>query len=196
MRIVLSAASAAIVIALIACGSSGNGSGGTLDCTWVDGDNCYKTTLAAAMCMDVAGDGGAPSGVLSADGSTCTYANGKVVTFNPPITLPIPNSSTWSFTITMNGAMCMQYHTAPDQGFQLTTSAGTVSESEAHALTISCPNGTSYSTSGPASLGLLKCEGGLTELPGYSASSSATSVNFGLLGFGGPIMLDTINCQR
>jgi hypothetical protein len=199
MRIVLSAASAAIVVALFACSSSGNGSSaggssGTLDCAWLASDNCYKTTLAAAMCADAPGT--PAGGTLSADGSTCTYANGKVVTFNPPLVLPLSDPPTWSFTVTMNGAMCMQYTNHPQQGIVLTTSAGTASESPAGGMTITCPNGVSYTASGGNGLALLGCDGGITDLPGSIWGSTATSVDLQLLGSGGTSAFAVFTCQR
>ncbi len=65
------------------CGSSSKGSGGTLDCAWLAGDNCWKTTASAALsCLPPAD----ATGTLSADNATCTYATGQVVRNRSEIT--------------------------------------------------------------------------------------------------------------
>jgi hypothetical protein len=199
MRFVFSAAAAAAVIALVACssdGSSSGGSGGSLDCGWLASDNCWKTT-AAVGCFDMKGD--AP-GTLSADNKTCTYANGKVVTFEQPLVLPIPTGATWSFTVTANGQQCLTFKKPNNDTMELTTSAGTVNETNSSVgLTVTCPNGTSYNAPPATELSLFKCDGGLLSFPGseWSSSSAGTSttVDFSLVGTRGDTSL-VFTCQR
>src|SRR5262249_44493283 len=104
----------------INCGSSGGPSGpsGTLDCAWLAGDNCWKTTASAATsCLPPPSE----TGTFSADKSTCTYASGPVVTFTPPLVLPIPNSgATWNFTVANGTAPCLTYKQGVDKAMTLT----------------------------------------------------------------------------
>lgn len=172
-----------LVAVAVGCGSSGGGGGGaSLDCAWLAGDNCWKTTASkATTCLPPS----AESGVLSADNHTCTYASGAVVTFSPPLVLPIPNSPTWNFTITDGGQTCLHYQKTAT-GFSLTVGSDTVTEESTGLLGIklTCPGGMSYSN--PSALDLFSCDadGGASfgGLPGDAWSSSGTNVAFGLIG--------------
>ena len=97
----------------INCGSSG-GPSGTLDCAWGAGDNCWKTTASAAQsCLPSPSE----TGTFSADRSTCTYATGPVVTFTPPLTLPVPTSgATWNFTVANGATPCLSLPRGHRQG--------------------------------------------------------------------------------
>lgn len=176
-----------LVAVLASCGGADD-----LDCEYLASeDNCWKTTTTAATsCLP-------PSdmiGVLSADNTTCTYPTGQVITFTPALVLPLGNDHQWNFTITNNGAPCLEY-SDDDDGFVLTSSAGTVSESlDGRELEISCPDGTSFSNSN--ALELLSCpDSNFGNLPGNTSSSGSTSVQFGLLNTGEDI-LDVFECQR
>ena len=79
-------------------GGSSGGSSASLDCAYLASDNCWKTTAAAASsCLPAESE----IGMLSADGSTCTFATGDVVTFTPALVLPLPTATTptWNFTV-------------------------------------------------------------------------------------------------
>jgi hypothetical protein len=148
-------------------------------------DNCWKTTAsAAAACLPPASE----TGTLSADGATCTYASGAVVSFTPPIVLPFTNSDTWNFTVSNGGQTCLHFESSPAKSLKLVVEGQTFTETEnatAGVLIISCPGGTSVATTNP--LALLSCgagtDGGASfgGLPGYSDSYSDTSLGFGLL---------------
>jgi hypothetical protein len=164
-------------------GSSGSADGatttgsGALDCTWTEGNNCWKTTAAAATsCLPPVGEDGA----LSADNSTCTYTSGAVITFDPPLVFPMPSDPNFNFTITTGGQVCLQYADT-SAGFTLTVGGQTVTEKLAGVgIDVSCPDGTSYATSN--GLNLLDCDGGtLGGLPGREWSSGTTSLSLGLL---------------
>jgi hypothetical protein len=175
----------ALVVGVVAvgcyggCGGGGGGGGDTLTCAYLAGDSCWKTTAAkATSCLPAAGT----TGVLSADNASCTYATGQVVTFTPALTLPLPQgSSDWNFTVTTNGAPCLRY-TESASGFELTAGGALVSEATGGGggLELTCPDGTTYANANP--LSLLSCPGAsLGDLPGNTSSSTATSINFGLL---------------
>lgn len=179
-----------VVLALLVGCSSGKD---TLDCDYLAStDNCWKTTASpAASCLPAEAD----IGVLADDNSSCTYASGQVITFDPPLTLPLPDQPAWDFTVTTNGAECLHYTEPSDgKGFTLTVMGDTVSESiSGGSLSLSCPDDTSFESSHP--LDLLKCPGDFGSLPGTEFSSSATSVQFTLLNTGDNT-LAVFQCQR
>ncbi len=174
------------------CGDSGGGS--TLDCAWLAGDNCWKATAdEAAACLPPTTE----TGVLSADGKTCTYASGAQVTFTPALVLPVPNNADWNFTITNGGADCLHFENTT--GLKLVVSGHTVTEgrSGAAGIQISCPDGTRYANAN--ALDLLGCNADASVsfggLPGNSWSTSSTSVSVGLVGTSAS-SLPLFKCQR
>ncbi len=128
-------------------GSDASAAGtGVYDCVWVRGPNCWKAAVASAVgCLPPA----SARGVYSADGSTCTYPGGIVITFTPAMMLSI-TSSVPDFTLTNNGAPCLQYARTGD-GDTVTMPAGTVGFSgqvDGGIITefsITCPDHTTYS---------------------------------------------------
>lgn len=128
----------------------------------VRGPNCWKAAVASATgCLPPSG----ARGVYSASGATCTYAGGIVITFTPPMVFSA-TASVQDFTLTNNGAACLQYTRDSDGATTLTFPAGTVGLSGqvdggfVTQFTLTCPDGTAYS--GPAAP-LESCSG---ELPG------------------------------
>jgi hypothetical protein len=176
---------------LSACGSKTEAA---LDCSWLASNNCWKTTAAAAVsCLP----GSSETGILSPDGRTCTYSSNKMVSFDDPLILPIPDNRQWKFTITSGGQQCLRYEDTSSQGYRLTTAAGTVSQTvSGFSLSMSCPDGSLYSNSN--ALSLLSCgsDGGLWEFPGNFWSSSGNTVTFGILGAQGGGSIPLFNCQR
>jgi hypothetical protein len=177
-----------ILVALCAaasCSSSGNsgGSSASLDCNWLGkDDNCYKTTVtAASACFPAMGE----FGMLSQDNLTCAYPSGVTITFDQALVLPVPDQAIWNFTVTRQGQTCLRHEEPNDSSFRLTTSAGTFGESvTGSGVTMSCPDGTSFSNAD--GLSLLSCDGGfLGGLPGHAFSSGDMTVMFSLLGTSG-----------
>ncbi|HTR52114.1 MAG TPA: hypothetical protein VMJ10_15480 [Kofleriaceae bacterium] len=165
------------VCLVAACGSSSSSSD-SLNCSFLLGDNCWKTTAsAAASCLPMSSE----QGTFSADHSTCTYASGDLVTFTPALTLPLPQTPVWNFAVTTGGASCLAYK-EDSTGFTLTVQGQTVTETSLGGITLTCPGGQTYSNSNP--LALLGCGGdaGATfgDLPGTEFSSSGNEVLFGL----------------
>ena len=182
----------ALVMGVLAgCSSSKN-----LDCAYLAGENCWKTTAAeAASCLPPSG----ATGLLAADNSSCTYTTGQVVTFSPALTLPLSGAKNdWNFTLSMNGAECLHYEESASSGnFSLTVGKHTVSEIEQPpmGLELVCPDGQSYSNSNAFSL--LSCPGGMfTTLPGNATSSTSTSVSFSLINTDSPNAVTVFDCSR
>jgi hypothetical protein len=171
-----------LLASLVACSSSNPGGGGAgaggLDCGWLAGDNCYKQTVAASTnCLPAMGE----RGMLSQDNKTCTYASGQVVTFDMPLTLPLPMDPVWKFTVTSQGQTCLRVDGSPSSTFIVTSSAGTFTETTSGlALSMTCPDGKSFSNGN--AFDLFSCDGGFSAFPGSAWSGSDTSVSFSLLG--------------
>ena len=163
-----------------ACGGSSGGASSSLDCAYLASDNCWKTTAAmASSCLPPMSE----TGVLSADGSTCTYASGDVVTFTPPLAFPLPDMPKWNFTVkTGTGAPCLGYIDDGDGGITLTVQGQTVKETPQAplGLTLQCPDGTRYANSNAFTLFSCPDAGLLDGLPGAGWSFDATSVSLSL----------------
>jgi hypothetical protein len=177
----LSFAILASVSLWIGCSSGGDGSNSTsasLDCAWLAGNNCWKSTLSQAeSCLPPKSE----SGTLSADGKSCTFASGAVVTFDSALALPVPDDPVWSFTVTSAGQPCLRFQDTPG-GFTLTVNGQTFTEAAAGlGLQVTCPDQTAFSNSN--AFDLLSCDGGfLGGLPGKAWSDTSTSVSFNLIG--------------
>jgi hypothetical protein len=182
--------SAALVVA---CGTSGSSSGspaGTLDCNWLTGPNCYKSTLSPALgCLP---DPNA-KGTMSADGKTCTYAGGQVIAFDNPVKLPLASKALLTFTVTSGGTQCLKVNQATN-GFTVTTSAGSfVWTSDGGAVSATCPDGSSYAASEASALKALACASKVMNSPSAGAGSTSTEMVFGLDGTG-PSHLPIFDC--
>jgi hypothetical protein len=157
-----------------ASGSSSSGAVGVLDCAWVAGANCWKSTVAPALsCLPPSSQ----QGTLSADEKTCTYPGGVTLAFTPPLDIG-PGLVDPSFILTDGGAVCLRF----DQmalGFTLTTSAGTVgvmvNQSE-DSITVTCPDGAAYT--GTQSL-IMACE---DDIPSFGDSSGDKPTDAGYVG--------------
>jgi len=127
----------------------------------------------------------AATGVLSTDGSTCTYVTGEVVTFTPPLVLPLPDTPKWNFLVrSSSGDPCLTYVDDANGGITLTVQGQTVKETQQGALglKLSCPDGTSYANSNAFSILSCPDAGLLDNLPGAGWSFDATSVSLTLSG--------------
>jgi hypothetical protein len=186
---------AAAALSLVACGGSSSSTGG-LTCAWLAGSsNCWRSTAAAASgCLPASSD----TGKLSADLKTCTYTTGQVVTFNPPLTLPLPQNPTFDFGITSGGKACFSFQQPSQTSFSQTTSAGTSSvNASTGSEVISCPNGSSVSADEQQALQDLSCDGGVFGgLPGTEWTSTSTSVSFTLLGAGMGGSVPVLTCSK
>ncbi len=149
--------------------------GTKIDCTWFEGDNCWKRALASASaCLPES----SALGTLSAAGDRCTYSSGHTVTFNKPVNLESNGDDPWDFSISSSAGQCLSYRETTT-GFTLVTPAGTFTEGAVgQALQLTCPDGSQFYME--SALGVLECN--LFDLPGYSTSSSSSSVVFSFIG--------------
>src|SRR3982751_1956559 len=167
----------------VGCSSGGSGSGGgALTCEWLAGDNCWKqTATAATACLPPADE----HGTVSADGRTCTYASGAVITFASPLVFPLPDDPTWNFTVSNAGQTCLHYEDV-NSHLKLVVGDQTVTEAATGGLglAITCPGGMTYSNANAFDLFNCDADGGgfLGGLPGIAASWSDSSVSLGLIG--------------
>jgi len=140
---------------------------GVLDCAWLAGDNCLKATLQAAMsCTEPL----TQIGAFNADNTICTYPDGVAVTFDAPVQFPLGlNPPGWHFSVTRAGAECLRFDSTDNVNFKLVVNGNTLTNG-GYPLTITCPDGTSYSASTDA--GLLDCDpGGLASVGGASGDT-------------------------
>ncbi len=136
-----------------------------LDCAWLTGsDNCFRAPLAAAAqnCAIPSSDG-----MLSADGTECTFSSGAVVTFATPLTsgAVIPG-----FSLHPDGGGACLSGGFPTDGVFITTAAGTTtvaSDPSTQTVTLTCPDGRIYAGSFTSLSG---CGGAF---PGLSIGSSS-----------------------
>ncbi|HTQ03831.1 MAG TPA: hypothetical protein VMI54_08230 [Polyangiaceae bacterium] len=183
----------------LACGGGHDDStttlaGAPLDCAWLMSNNCWKTTVAAAAsCLPDP----STSGVLSADGSTCTYASGTNVTFETPLKLPVAdleNQPPWHFTVTTGGQECVTYDENPNSTQTLDVQGMTYSDKTVGiALQITCPDGSQFAAQN--ALNLLECSDFFTDSPGYEDNPTDTSMRFAFLN-GTDTPLQVFDCEQ
>ena len=172
---------------------AGCGGGDDLTCEYLASDeNCFKTTAMNAVgCLPPEG----AVGTLSSDFATCTYTTGQVVTFTPPLVLPMDFDTPWNFTVETDGQPCLEFHEIGEDGFDLTVLGETVSERlNGRGLELSCPDGSTFSNGN--ALELLSCPGeSFGDLPGNTSNSGIDSVFFGFINTGLPDTLVVFDCQ-
>jgi hypothetical protein len=154
----------------------------TLTCDWlVSSDNCWQNTvLVAKTCLPPESE----IGVLSADNSTCRYANGSTVTFTPAVLIPPPLLALWNFTITdTNGGPCLHYEDGPRNGVEPGDAKLVVAGDQTVAVTrsglaetITCPDGAVVHTSNRGTLFSCSTVAQINE-PGLSGSSSLVATD-------------------
>ena len=155
----------------------GDSDAGALDCTWLASDaNCWRTIATMA-------DSCLPSdseyGMFNADRSSCTYPSGAVVTFTPPLMLPMPAVQAWSFTVTGGtGQPCVHVEAGTSAPTKVVVAGQTLVEDTSGA--IACPDGRRYAI--PDGLSLSSCPDGQSRVPGWSVAILGTTVTFGLSG--------------
>jgi hypothetical protein len=169
----------------------------TLTCAWLEGNNCWKTMLSGAVtCLPAEGD----TGVLAADGSSCMYASGHIVTFEEPLVLPVPDENYYfRFNVTANGQQCLRY-VETERTMTVTVGGDQTFEQTSNGLGLrfTCPDGSSVSNDN--AFDLLECREDLLAaialMPGYSYGSGNTSIGFGLLGYSEEQALSIFSCSR
>jgi hypothetical protein len=147
--------------------------GTAIDCSWFQGDNCYKQALATLETCTETG-----IGQFSADGARCTYPTGTTITFNKRVNLNDTLSQDWDYDMVTNFGKCMSYEDTTT-GLRLETRDGAfVTEQVGRGLQITCPNGQQFHM--VRALDSLDC--GLQNLPGRGVSRSGGLTSFSLSG--------------
>jgi hypothetical protein len=186
--LVLGPAVLAGIYFLAGCGDGGE----SLDCAWLEGENCWKDSLQAAQ--PCAHDS-TVDGTLSADETKCTFTDGTEISFAAPLDLANMDDPSWDFEIKTNGSFCMSWKDK-DEGtnMTLTTSLGTFRENvSGMSMTIQCPDGGEFTISNAMSL--LECENAFSILPGFASSWTDTSVTLSLNG-GANGYLQLFSCSK
>ena len=167
----------ALVSLLAGCKDGDAGRVLPLDCAWVQGGNCWKTTARGAIgCLPPATNAN-----LSADGAICTYESGFRVMFTPPIVLPLPDPPSWNFTMVgETGETCLHFESAGSRMRLVVGSQAVEVTANGTNLSVTCPDGTAYTTANAADL--LACMSGAGPLPAIIYSSSDTAVSLSLGG--------------
>lgn len=164
-----------------------------MDCAWLASDNCWKTTVAAAaVCVPPDGE----TGVLSADGSSCTYASGASVAFHDPLVLPMDENvdTYWNFTQSQGGAQCVTFQDDASESVVLTVQGMTYREKlVGFGVQVTCPDGSQFATDD--AFALLECDHFFDGSRAYAWSSSDTSSSFSLVN-GSNGQVNVFSCTR
>jgi hypothetical protein len=167
---------AALALGLTACGAGAR----SLDCAFLQGPNCWKTTVAAASsCLPDAAD----SGAFAANRASCTYAVGAQIVFTDPIPAPPPSNQRWNFTMLARSAPCIKVEQPEGGNYRITTQAGFVELGPAGGtVVVICPDGTRYQG---AAASLSACPAAPDSVPAIETSSTGSAVSLSLHGAGG-----------
>jgi len=141
-----------VALTAVGCGGSSSPSE-TLTCAWLSGaDDCWGNAVAVVdRCLPAVGQ----MWTLTGDNGACFTPDGTIVTFTPPLVLPIPNNATWNFTLAdASGMACVQYE---DDGHTKKlvaegTQTVTVAPVGTSGMAITCPDGRTVQTADVASL--------------------------------------------
>jgi hypothetical protein len=181
----------------LGCGSSSEQIGGTLDCAWLEGDNCWKSTAEAAQSCLPSPDA---TGTFSADNAVCTYQSGQVVTFTPALTYPFESTDTWDFTVTSAGQTCMHYQQTAGGDVTLTVGMDKflLTRLGPAAVRFTCPDRTTYTSMNTLDF---SCPGGSHSGPGTNVNikmgtSEGASVRFTLQGTSSSSGLPIFYCLK
>jgi hypothetical protein len=179
-------------LALVGCTETTGGElpGEEIACDWFDDPtNCWRASLD-----EVAGQ--LPpveqTGSLSADGKTCTYADGfELVFINPldPQRLGQPDylkGFAWDIEARRDGDRVFAYREPSAQVLLIETQLGTFRlEADNPSVVLTCPDGKQYNV--PLAGLLVNCES--EDLPAKIVNWDTAGVLFALRGTGGPDLL-------
>jgi hypothetical protein len=164
------------VSCLAACGDELIGT--EISCEWFEGENCWKASLQAALpCTHELED----KGVLSPDGTGCTFLDGSTITFHNPLDLSEMETHLWDFTIETNGTFCMSFSEPSIEKRILVTSLGTyVEQVKELGVQFTCPDGLNYKVVSASMLA--RCPDYQKILPGLKTAWSDTAIMFSMAG--------------
>jgi hypothetical protein len=173
---------------LVGCSNSVDNTfaGAPLDCAWLESENCWKTLVADAQgCVPPTFE----TGLLSDDGTSCSYTSGETVEFRTPVVPPLDEKAypPWHFTQSQSDEACVTFDSNADEtSLTLTVQGQTFKRVvSGFAMQVTCPDGTQYQAQN--SPDLQGCSNYAENTPGDSYVSSDISVGFALLtGHGDP----------
>jgi hypothetical protein len=148
---------------------------GPLDCALIEGPNCYNQMITGLSCVPPEEE----RGVLSADRTSCDYADGTRVIFLDPAPSTLENI-TWHFALEKNGARCFEYeglgrktrYTSGNETTRLEATAG-------GSMDLTCSDGKLYRA--PDAFAVLDC----ATVFGSSYQASPDEVSFSFIGLDG-----------
>ncbi|HOX46961.1 MAG TPA: hypothetical protein PK668_25415 [Myxococcota bacterium] len=181
-------------LGLLAAGCDGGQDelpGEEIDCLWFEQvDNCWKLSLeAAAACTPAAGT----HGMLSADGTSCSYADGVEIVFTNPVDLQADLTSfDWDFSLRRDGDPCVSFRRPDTRLWVLETTLGLYRMfGKGYDVGIECPDGGQFKVTTPGLLQLCDED----HMPIYSASWDATGLAFALGGSGHTALQLVFDCR-
>jgi hypothetical protein len=141
---------------------AGSAAQGSLDCEWLTGENCWNA-MASEIASCVRPD--RPFGKFSSDRQSCTYDDGRRISFGvaPPVSLDV--SFRLAFSITRADGECLRVEELPQRQVRVTTPTRTVIVDYTNnplQLTVTCPNAERFVLYDRQSL---ECNGNPTEGP-------------------------------
>ncbi len=178
------AGAAALAVALSACG------GADLTCEILsDPTNCWATAAAAAKACLPAGNP-AQQGVLAADRTSCTFADGTRVVFDEALPTDNLDLERLGFAIEKDGVRCAHFLDTFANRMELEAGGKTV-VSELHPggdFHLHCDGGPDYEAAFDL---LFTCPGGTAPTDGFTVD--ATTVSFTIVSVNSPGLLFTCN---
>jgi hypothetical protein len=180
----------ALLAALLpACSGSSSDAPPDDTCGFIaDPNNCYRTLLAAVSdCLsDDTADGGIASGTLAADGTSCTYATGRTVTFGGDARQYDASKTPLDVTVAVGGKTCVHYASQPKSSLTITQPDGRVLSVAVAGLgeTITCPDGSQHGIDAQKLFGGCGDAGAIFSggLPGTITGGGGSSVSGSLVG--------------
>lgn len=163
-----------LLLYVTACGSAAEDDEGTsrasLDCAWVQSQNCWKQVLdEVAQCIPQPDDNGTvPTGVLDAAGTSCSYENGTVVHFDPPL-MP-PELADVALRVERGGSECLRLqrsygHLSVSVPSGELTVDGELGPDQTVGMTITCPDASTLASDDYLTM-LRACEPDPSDWPG------------------------------
>jgi hypothetical protein len=144
---------AAVLLVVVACG--GEGTSGSLDCAWIESDNCWKrfvNDLRSCVPEESA------VGRFNADGAVCVYdGDGAEVRFDDAVPRSLPEDHDWRFTLMRGEAECLRFQESKDGAgvahMEASSGGSTIRvDGTASSFTVTCPDGSSVSARDPIAL--------------------------------------------
>jgi hypothetical protein len=120
-----------------------SGEAGVLDCSWMDGPNCWNALLPMlSSCVNTT----QRFGTFSADRMTCTYDDGTTIKFDAPVPKQpsVDKADLWNLTIEKGGRTCLRLEEPAFGAMWLTTSAGLFTATADPTAEVTCPDGTYF----------------------------------------------------